>query len=89
MGKSTTIMLDKERRISLDGNDMCDFQELTGKNLFNANFWKEIGPKDIVALLWVALVKDEPTLTQKDVGKLIQVGEMEKVITALSDAIFG
>jgi hypothetical protein len=88
MGKSTIIMLDKERHISLDLNDMCDFQELTGKNLFNANFWKEIGPKDVVALLWVALVKDEPALTQKDIGKLIDPSHMEKVITALSDAIF-
>lgn len=83
------ITLDKKRYLFFDLNAMCSFQEVTGKNLFEAKVFKRVltkmEPVDLRALLWACLLDDDPDLTLREAGKLMQ--DMGKVATAINQAI--
>lgn len=75
--KPIKIELDKERSLLLDLNAMSEFEEETGKNIFQLG--ENMGASDMRALLWACLTHEEPSLDPKDVGAMIHPGNMEYV----------
>jgi hypothetical protein len=69
MFEAITIQLDKERHMLLDLDAMIKFQEVTGKNLLVGANMGEFTPKDLRALLWAALLREDPALKLEDAGK--------------------
>lgn len=81
------IMLDKERILCLDLNAMCEFEIVTGKNLFDGSFrGDDLSARDMRALLWSCLLGDDPTLTLKQVGSMISIDNMSEVASRLNEA---
>ncbi len=72
------ITLDRERTLKLDLNAMVNFEEATGKSLFNFNT-KNISTKDIRALLWACLLRDNKDLTLEKVGELVTFDNLKMV----------
>jgi len=85
-----TIMLDKERHLKLDLNAMVAFQEETGKNLFSQKsielLANDMNPKDLRAMLWACLLHEDEKLTLKQVGSLLEVGNLQQVMEKLTEA---
>lgn len=84
------ITLDKERTLKLDLNAMVEFEEVTGKSIFGLQS-TEMSAKDLRALLWCMLIHEDESLSLKDVGHLINQGNMETIVqdinTAMTQAI--
>lgn len=79
------IELDKPRKLRLDLNAMCQFEQATGKSLFNSGVGTSA--TDMRALLWACLLGDDPTLTLEQVGAMISVDNMADVSSKLSEAV--
>ena len=76
--KEVKITLDKERTLKLDLNAMVAFEDATGKSLFNFKV-NNISSKDIRALLWSCLIRDDKTLTLEQVGELVTFDNMNLI----------
>jgi len=70
----------RKRHLKLDLNAMCEFQEATGKNLFETeviqSLSKDIVPADLRALVWACLLHEDDSLTIKEVGSWITIENM-------------
>lgn len=81
------IMLDKERIISFDFNALVDIEEKYGSLDKGLGRLENPKMKDIRYLLYLTLKGDDETLTEKKVGQLITLQNMNEVIDALSKAL--
>lgn len=79
------ITLDRDRTLILDLNAMCDFEEVTGKNMLKG-METEFSSLDLRALLWACLKHDDEELTLEQVGGMIHGGNMESISEQLMDA---
>lgn len=90
--KGITINLDKERHLVFDLNAFCELEDKFGtiNKAFDA-LQEEGSMKPIRYLLYVGLLHEDETLTEKMVGSLItlqNIGEiMQKVTEAIADAM--
>ena len=68
------IRLDRTRILKFTFNALAEFEDLTGKsvNEIFANAEKEMGFTMIRNLIWAGLIHEDPTLTPKMVGDLIE-----------------
>lgn len=81
------IILDKERTLKLDLNAMVAFEEATGKSFAEGSFERgEMSPRDLRAILWACLIHEDETLTEKQAGSLVTVGNMVEVASKLNEA---
>lgn len=81
--KPITIELDKERSLLLDLNAMAEFEDVTGKNLFQIG--SNFSAKDFRALLWACMLHEDEELTLKDVGQMIHPGNMEYIQNKITE----
>lgn len=79
------INLDKPRKMKLDLNAMAAYEETTGKSAFDIG--KNVSATNIRALLWAALIHEDDTLTIKDVGALLHMGNMQAVSEKITQLI--
>lgn len=78
-----TINLDKERHLCLTLNAMVQFGEVTGVNLFQKSSMQDISPKDLRALLWACLIREDKQLSLEQVGEMVHAGNFLEVAEAL------
>jgi len=79
------IQLDKERTIRFDLNAMCNYEDVTGENIF-ANALEKLSAKEVRAMLWACLLSEDPSLTLEYVGSLITLDNMAEVAEKLNEA---
>ena len=79
------VMLDKPRDFKVDLNAMCKFRELRGKEVWEIDF-KAANSEDLRALLWCALLRDDPQLSLTDAGMLLDMDNIYAVSTMLLEA---
>ena len=72
------IRLDREREAYLDLNAMCRFAEVRGHELWEINTATPASA-DLRALVWCALLREEPDITLEEVGKLLTLDNMQDV----------
>ena len=84
LAKLVPVELDKPRNLLLDLNAMCEFNETTGKNIFKLE--GDFTPPDIRALLWASLIHEDENLTLKDVGKMVNLQNMEYISLKVMEA---
>jgi len=72
------IKLDREREAYLDLNAMCRFAEVRGYELWQINTAKPTSA-DLRALVWCALLREEPDLTLEEAGRLLTMENLEDV----------
>lgn len=82
-----TIKLDRERTICFDFNALALFEEATGRNLMESGGWEKFSAKDIRALLWAGLRRDDSALTIEQVGALMHANNVGEIRVAIEGAI--
>ena len=83
------IELDKPRRLLIDFNAMCNFEEATGKAFleFADSMTAGTAPmKDIRALLWACLIHEDKSLSIEKVGELFTYSTVQEVVMKLLEA---
>lgn len=67
-----TILLDRERPLRLPFKALRLFEKITSKNPWNPDLLYAVPPNldDVTALLWVALLDDDPDLTREQLEDL-------------------
>ncbi len=84
---SVTLMLDKERTISLSLNAMVLFEDKTGRSLLDGAFQGTTNAKELRTLLWACLIEDDPSVTEQMVGQWINIGNIVSITEQLNKAI--
>ena len=68
---SVTVQLDKERHLRYDLNALVDIEEATGKDFSVILNAKRLSFKEIRAVLWGGLRREDPSLTLEQVGAML------------------
>jgi len=84
IGKKITLA-GKERELRFTLNVMETVEELTGKNALTQNIFDDLSAKNIRAILY-AYLQDDEELTIKDVGAMVDPGNLEEVIKVMMEA---
>lgn len=88
VNKGSVIILDKERSINFNMNALVELEEKYGSidKAFNA-ISKNAKMKDIRYILYLSLAHEDDELTEKKVGKLIDMRNISRVIDAMGNAM--
>jgi len=76
-GEATFDFDGKAYTLRFDFNTICDFQEATGKEIFQTLEQMESGkadPADIRALFWAMLRDHHPEASLRDAGRMVTAG---------------
>lgn len=84
-----TITLDHERTLRMDLNALADFERVSGKSVMRGGFdLANLGISDIRCLLWACLVQEDESLSERQVGAMLHVGNLTLITDALTQ-LFG
>lgn len=78
--------LDRKRKLVFDFNAICALEDVTGKNALDGKTWNALSARDVRALLWGALLRDDPKLTIERVGELINFTNLPIITAAIEKA---
>lgn len=81
------ITLDKPRKLRFDLNAMATFEDITGRNAFSGLNAKQLGARELRALLFACLFHEDETLTLKQVGSWITPENMQNVAAKMTMAL--
>jgi len=82
-----TINLDKSRNLIFDLNSFCDLEDKYGTIENAMNEMQKGSIKAIRYMLYLGLLNEDETLTEKKVGKLIKIENLGEVMKSLKTAI--
>jgi hypothetical protein len=69
-------------------NAQVVFEDATGENTLDGEFWKKkMTAKTTRALIWACLVHEDPALTIEQVGTLLTLKNSAKVSSAMNRAL--
>lgn len=72
----------EERRLLLDFNALAELEE-RGVNLLGGFARADLSAKNMRAIVWAACLRDQPDLTEKEVGAWLTPDRIEEVTGAL------
>lgn len=82
----------QQREILLNMHAFCAAEDITGKNYMRIDNWKELGFRDVRALLYGGLAGAdfargvEPQVKLSDIGQLVDFSNLEQIVDALASA---
>lgn len=83
---TVTITLDRERTMRMDMNAFADFEAVTHKSFMNGSLdLANLTSDDMRALIWACLVQDDESLTQRDVGKMLHMGNLAAATNLIAE----
>jgi len=86
--KYVEIELDKPRKLLINLNSMCAFEEKTGKKFLDVTDSLSKGEfpaiTDFRALFWCALIHEDPDITVEQVGEMITPADMDKLAKSIA-----
>lgn len=85
--KLIPIQLDKERHLKFDLNAFAELEELYGDINTAFEAMQRGSIKAIRAMLWAGLVHEDKNLTLEQVGSMIDMSNINEVVSAISKAI--
>lgn len=80
------IQLDKERTMLFDLNALCELEEQYGTLDEALDGLKKMSFKAIRKLLHACLVHEDESLTEKEVGKLVNMDNMQDIASKITEA---
>jgi hypothetical protein len=80
------IELDKKRHLKIDFNAFALAEKETGKNFFSGIDWTSLSANEARALLWAALVWEDPSLTPEAVGSMLFGDNLSSIIEKITEA---
>jgi len=72
MPRSVPITLDRERQLKYDMNALCDADDVGGDKVTDLVFGRHMGVSALRVMLWAGLKHEDPKLTLKTTGDLMQ-----------------
>lgn len=81
------ITLDRERHLLLDFNAIAHAEEATRRNLLSTRTLMRVDATLLTALLWGALLHEDPQLTLADVRRLVTFRNVAAVNAAVNEAL--
>jgi hypothetical protein len=83
-----TVVIDKPRRLRFDFNAFASYEEVTGKSILAEGFQEGLNSvRGLRALLWAALLHEDPNLTLTDVGAMLHLGNARQVSDSVQAAL--
>lgn len=76
----------KERNLKYTLYAFCQLHKVTGKNPLDGSIFREMGPEEIAALAWAAILHEDPTLNMDELAKEILPYELPGITTAIAEA---
>ena len=77
----------KERTMRLDFNALALIEERTGRSIMAMADWKSMSSRDIRSMVWAALVHEDDSLTEAQVGKWLTLQMLTVAMKAFSEAM--
>ncbi|MFA6308629.1 MAG: hypothetical protein WC677_02640 [Clostridia bacterium] len=90
--KQEDVVIDikgKSMIVSFNMNALAELEERYGDVECGAKELEKGKIKDIRTFLWAALLVNDDNLTEKDVGKLIDITNIKDVVDAINKSFFG
>ena len=85
--QNVTVNLDKERHLRFDLNAFAALEESFGSIDAAMTAMEKGSIKAIRAMLWAALIHEDETLTEKQVGSMLQFSDLLKLTDIITNAI--
>lgn len=85
--KEVTITLDKERHLRYDLNAYAELEDVYGSVDAAVNKLQKGSVKAIRTVLWAGLIHEDESLTEKQVGAMLSMGDLEKLSKAVGEAM--
>lgn len=85
--KLIPIQIDKKRHLKFDLNAFAELEELYGDINTAFEAIQKGSIKAIRAMLWAGLVHEDRSLTLEQVGSMIDMSNINEVVSAISKAI--
>lgn len=85
--KKVPVQLDKERHLVYDMNAFCELEERFGTLQQAMEELQKGSLKAIRTALWAGLVHEDESLTEKQVGAMIGVVDLQDVAKKMAEAI--
>jgi len=79
-------LMGKQYTMAFDFNAMAIIQEETGKNPFSEEIWNNLGPIEVIAMLYGFLNTYHPEMTKDWLRKNIHIGNMKDIIESMQEA---
>lgn len=85
--KKIPVQLDKERHLVFDLNAFCEIEDKFGSITEAFKSLENVSMKALRTLLWAGLVHEDENLTEKEVGKLIDLSNISELANAVAEAM--
>ncbi len=85
--KPIPITLDKERNLFFDFNSLIELEDIYGSIPTAMAGIKNLKIRNIRDMIWAGLLHEEETLTQKQVGKWLNMGNLEPIAETIMKAM--
>jgi len=81
------VELDRPRTLRYGFNELCKLEDVLGRKITELNS-VQWGAKEIRALLWIGLSREDSSLTPERVGELIDMaGDITKLVEKIAEAL--
>lgn len=87
MKKGTLIKLDRERYLKFTLNSVRILEK--EHNISFDKLEEEFSMESVQKILYVGLLKEDPTLTFEEVGELVDMSNIKVVVEALAESLGG
>lgn len=80
-----------QRKLRMDLNALTDFESMTGKSIMRGGLSDiaNLEMNDVRALLWACLVQEDESITIRDVGRWIHIGNIGDLTETLASLVHG
>jgi hypothetical protein len=85
--KKIPVQLDKERHLVFDLNAFCEIEDKFGSITEAFKALENVSMKAIRTLLWAGLLHEDESLTEKEVGKMIDIANISELAKAVTEAM--
>ncbi|MED1419016.1 hypothetical protein [Bacillus smithii] len=85
--KKIPVQLDKERHLVFDLNAFCEIEDKFGSITEAFKAVENVSMKAIRTLLWAGLLHEDESLTEKEVGKMIDIANISELANAITEAM--
>lgn len=76
-----------ERIIRVDFNCLALIEDKLGRPFTKMGNWQELQMKDMRSIAWAALVHEDPKLTERQVGEVLSMSNMNDVVSKFMQAM--
>lgn len=86
-GRKVRVVKPRERTLFFDFNALIELEEIYGSVSEALSGIEKLKMKNIRDMIWAGLLHEDEELTRKQVGKMLNVGNMDEVTLKITEAM--